>query len=130
MGRPPSVEINSSISKLWPAYNVNAAPPQAPTKGLFQQTQAFTLVDPCQPEEGGSECNRDFASTIFHSPSSMSVIEMFRQSFHRQVAYAARALIEALLLRWPLGVSNINFVLLVSGGHEVLFGTRGHSSET
>ncbi|MGA2337756.1 MAG: hypothetical protein ABSG08_20470, partial [Terriglobales bacterium] len=24
--------------ELWPAYNVNAAPPQASTEGLFQQT--------------------------------------------------------------------------------------------
>src|SRR5271167_1630179 len=42
--RPPNVEINSSISKLWPAYNVNAVPPQAPTEGLFQQTQALALI--------------------------------------------------------------------------------------
>jgi len=26
---------------LWPAYNLNIAPPQASTQGLFQQTQAF-----------------------------------------------------------------------------------------
>src|SRR6266566_3120584 len=27
---------------LWPAYNLNIAPPQASTEGLFQQTQAIT----------------------------------------------------------------------------------------
>src|SRR5213080_934967 len=26
---------------LWPAYNLNIAPPQASTEGLFQQTQAL-----------------------------------------------------------------------------------------
>jgi hypothetical protein len=36
------VEINSSISKLWPAYNVNAAPLQAPTEVLFQQTRLLS----------------------------------------------------------------------------------------
>jgi hypothetical protein len=29
---------------LWPAYNPNIAPPQASTEGLFQQTQALTLI--------------------------------------------------------------------------------------
>src|SRR5229473_361885 len=29
---------------LWPAYNLNIAPPQASTEGLFQQTQAFSLT--------------------------------------------------------------------------------------
>ena len=27
--------------ELWPAYNLNLAPPQASTEGLFQQTQGF-----------------------------------------------------------------------------------------
>ncbi|MGA9804828.1 MAG: hypothetical protein ACLP0H_02705, partial [Terriglobales bacterium] len=30
--------------ELWPAYNVNAAPPQASTEGLFQQTRLFTTA--------------------------------------------------------------------------------------
>jgi cell division septation protein DedD len=30
--------------ELWPAYNPNIAPPQAPTEGLFQQTQAISLI--------------------------------------------------------------------------------------
>src|SRR5713226_6264587 len=30
---------------LWPAYNLNLAPPQASTEGLFQQTQAIKLID-------------------------------------------------------------------------------------
>jgi hypothetical protein len=29
---------------LWPAYNLNIAPPQASTEGLFQQTQAISLT--------------------------------------------------------------------------------------
>jgi len=32
--------------ELWPAYNPNAAPPQASTEGLFQQTQAISLRTP------------------------------------------------------------------------------------
>jgi hypothetical protein len=35
---------NSSIDKLWPAYNANAAPQQASTEGLFQQTRLITAV--------------------------------------------------------------------------------------
>src|SRR6266496_1139012 len=31
--------------ELWPAYNPNFAPPQASTEGLFQQTQALSLID-------------------------------------------------------------------------------------
>jgi hypothetical protein len=30
--------------ELWPAYNLNAAPPQAPTEGLFQQTHPLSRV--------------------------------------------------------------------------------------
>jgi hypothetical protein len=30
--------------KLWPAYNPNIAPPQAPTEGLFQQTRLFSTL--------------------------------------------------------------------------------------
>ncbi|MGA9861813.1 MAG: hypothetical protein WBQ19_06845, partial [Terriglobales bacterium] len=30
--------------ELWPAYNVNAAPPQASTEGLFQQTRLIAPV--------------------------------------------------------------------------------------
>src|SRR5437773_10050036 len=30
---------------LWPAYNPNIAPPQAPTEGLFQQTPALSLIE-------------------------------------------------------------------------------------
>ena len=37
---------------LWPAYNLNIAPPQASTEGLFQQTQALSLIDPGQPKGG------------------------------------------------------------------------------
>src|SRR6266851_3317957 len=32
---------------LWPAYNLNLAPPQASTEGLFQQTRLFSSVDNC-----------------------------------------------------------------------------------
>ena len=31
--------------ELWPAYNPNIAPPQASTEGLFQQTQAISLIE-------------------------------------------------------------------------------------
>src|SRR2546428_10953501 len=31
---------------LWPAYNLNIAPPQASTEGLFQQTRAIALKTP------------------------------------------------------------------------------------
>src|SRR2546429_8944036 len=30
--------------ELWPAYNLNIAPPQASTEGLFQQTQVITQL--------------------------------------------------------------------------------------
>src|SRR2546429_8581025 len=32
--------------ELWPAYNLNIAPPQASTEGLFQQTRLFTSTIP------------------------------------------------------------------------------------
>src|SRR6266511_2687854 len=30
---------------LWPAYNLNIAPPQASTEGLFQQTRLFSSIE-------------------------------------------------------------------------------------
>src|SRR5207244_11307227 len=36
---------------LWPAYNLNIAPPQASTEGLFQQTQAFGIAGFVRPSQ-------------------------------------------------------------------------------
>jgi hypothetical protein len=78
--RPPNVIVNSSIEKLWPAYNPNLAPPQASTEGLFQQTQALALIDPCQPQRRGFDCNRDFSSTFF-SCDAFIVQQSFLNAF-------------------------------------------------
>ena len=37
--------VNSSIRKLWPAYSLNVASPQASTEELFQQTRLIAAVD-------------------------------------------------------------------------------------
>jgi hypothetical protein len=34
----------NNIEELWPAYNLNIAPSQASTEGLFQQTQAMSQL--------------------------------------------------------------------------------------
>src|SRR6476660_3177006 len=47
--------------ELWPAYNANVAPSQASTEGLFQQTQAISLIDKVVSD--GSRC-RDRASSV------------------------------------------------------------------
>jgi len=44
--------------ELWSAYNLNVAPPQASTEGLFQQPQAISLRT---PRGTGRECKGDFS---------------------------------------------------------------------
>src|SRR6266404_7642059 len=70
---------------LWLAYNLNIAPPQASTEGLFQQTEAFTpVILGCPRAEmmclwhrnSGqlicwwmNELRREFPKRFWHTPS-------------------------------------------------------------
>src|SRR6266481_3407238 len=60
---------------LWPAYNLNLAPPQASTEGLFQQTQALALIEVLSAVAS-------FAS-LDHSPESTSG-RVLREQFSKR----------------------------------------------
>src|SRR5207302_8460858 len=58
---------------LWPAYNLNIAPPQASTEGLFQQTQAITLTIPQSRSDDTGTVRMNYCCSL----------ELFRNLFHK-----------------------------------------------
>src|SRR6266581_8532764 len=51
---------------LWPAYNLNIAPPQASTEGLFQQTRLLTTViyQNCRMSVSNSDMSQSAAAAL------------------------------------------------------------------